>query len=268
MRKRTKLVISKKKKVFLAIGILSFLCLLSAILFVVFYNYYPIQSRVDNIKEYAKNDTDDYSTIGWLRVQGTNIDYPVIYAPRYDFGDKTDNFLWNEVKSDELLNQVTISGHNILNLSTKPLVADKNHKRFEQLMSFVYLDFVKENKYIQYTVNGKDYLYKIFSVDFTKRDNIKKFTRKNLSKVEMNQYIKQSLKDSIFEFNIDVNENDKILSLVTCTRMFGHYNNIEFRVDARLVRDGELKLNYDVEKSDNYKKVEDIMESGDNDEKA
>lgn len=50
--------------------------------------------------------------------------------------------------------------------------------------------------------------------------------------------------------------------------MFGHYNDIEFRVDARLVRDGELKLNYDVQKSDNYKKVEDIMESGDNDEKA
>ena len=125
---------------------------------------------------------------------------------------------------------------------------------------------------LQHSLNiqttGKDYLYKIFSVDFTKRDNIEKFTRQNLSKSEMNKYIKQSLEDSIFEFNIDVNENDKILSLVTCTRMFGHYNDIEFRVDARLVRDGELKFNYDVEKSDNYKKVEDIMESGDNDEKA
>ena len=42
-----------------------------------------IESRVDKVSEYAKKDSDDYTTIGWLRVQGTNIDYPVIYAPSY-----------------------------------------------------------------------------------------------------------------------------------------------------------------------------------------
>lgn len=148
----------------------------------------------------------------------------------------THDFLWNEVKSDELLNQVTVSGHNILNLSTNPLITNKNHKRFEQLMSFVYLDFVKDNKYVQYTVNGKDYLYKIFSVSFPERSDIEKFTRENLSKKEMREYLDKSIDESIFDFDIDVNEGDKILSLVTCTRMFGHYNDIEFRVDARLVR--------------------------------
>ena len=268
MKKRTRLLISKKKKVFLIVGVLSFFCLLVAILFMIFSDYYPVESRVDNIKQYAVNDTEDYTTTGWLRVQGTNIDYPVIYAPKYDFSDKTDSFLWNEVDSDKLLNQVSISGHNILNLSVHPAVADPNHTRFEQLMSFVYLDFVKDNKYVQYTFNGKDYIYKIFSVSFIDSDQILKFTRKNLNKEEMSDYIKQSLKDSIFEFDIDVNENDKILSLITCTRMFGHYNDIEFRVDARLVRDGELKTNYGVKKSNKYKEVEDVMEGGEEDAKA
>lgn len=268
MRKRTKKLISKKKKVFLLIGVLSFFCLLGAIFFLLIYDYFPVESRVDNMKEYAKNDTEDYTTIGWLRVQGTNIDYPVIYAPEYDFSGKTDNFLWNEVHSDKLLNQVSISGHNILNLSSNPAVADKNHRRFEQLMSFIYLDFVKENKYVQYTFNGKDYVYKIFSVSFEKRSDIPKFTREDFSKKEMKDYIQQSLEDSIFEFNIDVDENDKILSLITCTRMFGHYQNIEFRVDARLVRDGEIKTNYGVEKSGKYQEIEDIMEGGEENAKA
>ena len=268
MKKRSKMIIMKKKKLFLLLGILSFLCLLAAILFLLFYDYYPIESRVDNMREYAASDNDNYTTTGWLRVQGTNIDYPVIYAPGYDFSDKVDNFLWNEVSSDELLNQVTISGHNILNLSKNPLVANENHKRFEQLMSFVYLDFVKENKYVQYTFNGKDYVYKIFSVSFEKRSDIPKFTREDFSKKEMKDYIQQSLEDSIFEFNIDVDENDKILSLITCTRMFGHYQNIEFRVDARLVRDGEIKTNYGVEKSGKYQEIEDIMEGGEENAKA
>lgn len=268
MRKRTKLLISRKKKVFLIIGILSFLCLIFAISFLIFYTYYPIVSRIDEIQKYAKKDTEDYTTIGWLRVQGTNIDYPIIYAPTYDFSGMTYDFLWNEVNSEKLLNQVTISGHNILNLSSNPLVANENHKRFEQLMSFVYLDFVKDNKYVQYTANGKDYLYKIFSVSFSKRSNIEKFTRKDLTKHEMREYLKESRNKSIFNFDVGVDENDKILSLVTCTRMFGHYNDIEFKIDARLVRDGELRLNYGVEKSKNYHEIEEVMKGGENDEKV
>lgn len=268
MKKRSRLLINRKKKLFLLIGILSFFCLLAAIVFIMVYNYYPIETRIEKITEYAKKDSKDYETIGWLRVQGTNIDYPVIYAPKYDFNGKTDNFVWNEVKSDKLLNQVSISGHNIMNLSSNPLVANKNHRRFEQLMSFVYLDFVKENKYIQYTVNKTDYIYKIFAVTFTERDKIPKFTREDLSNKEMKKLIKQSLEDSIFKFDIDVDENDKILSLITCTRMFGYYNDIEFKVDARLIRKNELKLNYGVEKSDNYQEIEDIMEGRENNEEA
>ncbi len=268
MRKRTRLLILKKKKVFLIVGILSFLCLVFAIIFLLFYNYYPIESRIGRIEEYAKNDKEDYTTVGWLRVQGTNIDYPIIYAPSYDFSGMTYDFLWNEVKSDNLLNQITVSGHNILNLSSNPLVANENHKRFEQLMSFIYLDFIKDNKYIQYTANGNDYLYKIFSVAFSKKSNIKKFTREDLSREEMKEYLNQSLNDSIFEFDVDVDENDKILSLVTCTRMFGHYNDIEFKIDARLVRKGELKLNYGVNKTEKYHEIEKIMEGGENDEKV
>ena len=60
-------------------------------------------------------------------------------------------------------------------------------------MSFVYLDFVKENKYVQYTFNGRDYVYKIFSVSFEKRSDIPKFTREDFSKKEMKDYLLEFL---------------------------------------------------------------------------
>ena len=41
-----------------------------------------------------------------------------------------------------------------------------------------------------------------------------------------------------------------------------------FRVDARLVRDGELKTNYGVKKTDKYKEIDDIMKGGENNDKA
>lgn len=258
----------KQRTVLLFVGGVALLCLVGAIFFYLMHDYYSVESRVEKMKEYAKKDTENYSTVGWLRVQGTNIDYPVIYAPGYDFSSKTDDFLWTEANEDKLLNKVSISGHNILNLSANPLVANKNHKRFEQLMSFLYYDFVKENKYIQYTFQGKEYVYKIFSVSFADFDELDLFATKDYSKKELNKYIQQSLKESFFKFDIDVNSSDKIISLDTCTRMFGSNSNKQFRVDARLVRDNELKTNYSVSKKSNYKEILDIMEGGEENEKA
>ncbi len=264
-------MIAHKKKIFLLVGILSFLCLIGAIIFIINYDYYPIDSRIDEMEKYSKeNDNEHYETNGWIRVQGTNIDYPVLYAPRYKLDSKTDDFAWNEVNPDHLLNKMTINGHNILNLSIRPLVADPTHSRFEQLLSFVYLQFVEENKYIQFTYDGEDYLYKIFSVSIPVHGETNAFLEDDLSKDELNNYIEQSLEDSIFKFNIDVNENDKILSLLTCTRMYDTISTdrYDFRVDARLVRKGELTTNYGVKKSGKYKKIDEIMKGGEEDDEA
>lgn len=258
----------KQKTALLFTGLLTVLCLIGAIFFYLMSDYYQVENRVEHLKKYAKNDTDEYSTVGWLRVQGTNIDYPVIYAPDYDFNSKTDDFVWNEVDTNKLLNKVTVSGHNILNLSSNPVMTDSSHKRFEQLMSFVYYDFVKDNKYIQYTFNGKEYLYKIFSVSFVEEDKLDLFVREDYSKKKMDEYIKQSLKDSFFKFDIDVNNSDKIISLITCTRMYGYGSDKQFRVDARLVRKDELKTNYNVSEKSNYKEILDIMKGGEENEKA
>lgn len=259
-KKMTKMV--KKSVVILVTAVL---CLLILGGFLIYYlinenKYYEIESRVDNVAKEVKKDKEGYKTVGWIKVQGTNIDYRVLYAPGFDFTLDMDSFAWTDADFKELNNLVFIQGHNVLNLSTTPLVANEYHGRFEQLMSYTYLDFVKINKYIQYTFNGEDYLYKIFAVSYPYTADLDFPNKKKYSKKKLEKYIKEAKESSIFDFDINVNGNDKIISLVTCTRMFGR--SYSFKVDARLVRKYEAINNYDVKKTKEYSKVEEKMEGG------
>ena len=91
---------------------------------------YKIEDRTNNIKEEQKNDTEMYNTIGWLRVQGTNIDSQVIhYSNKYDDSFINKNYVWNLSDSKELENRTIIIGHNLLNLSATPGVNKKIYTR-------------------------------------------------------------------------------------------------------------------------------------------
>ena len=79
-------------------------------------------------------------------------------------------------------------------------MASDDSVRFESLMSFIYLDFVKDNKFIQYTYNGKDYVYEVYAVSFPEYGDTDVFVEENFTKEEMKEYIEQSLEDSIFKF--------------------------------------------------------------------
>lgn len=230
---------------------------------------YKIDSKVKDIEKEKKIDKKGYETIGWLKVQGTNIDAPIVSyedAEAFDSIDKN-NFLWNQNDNEKFYNQVTIMGHNILNLSKNPEIGLDYFSRFDDLMGFVYEDFITENKYIQYTVNGENYLYKIFGVFFEKRYNLDLISEENYSKETMNTYITQVKEKSIYDFDIEVDENDSVIKLVTCTRFFGVGNSMQFVVTGRLLRENEKVENYDVTTNENYKEIEDIMKGDEQDEK-
>lgn len=222
-------------------------------------------SRTDDIVAKAKKDEEGVKTIAWVRVQGTNIDYPVIYAPNSDLSYMIEDFAWTEDEYKKLSDIVRLYGHNIKNLSANPEVGNPNHNRFEQLMSYTYYNFVKDNQFIQYTINGKDYIYRIYSVAYQEKTYLDIFSQ--YSSKNKNKLIKRSLKNSIYDFNVDVNNDDKLITLSTCTRMFAS-EDIDFVVTGRLLRPGEkTKLNK-VKKTDNYKEVEKIMEGGDSNDEA
>lgn len=227
--------------------------------------FYKVKERTENITKYNKTH-EQTKAIAWIRVQGTNIDYPVIYSDgTVDISTITDDFTWMLDDANKITNKIFILGHNIRNVSSKPLITDKNHTRFEQLPSFMYLDFAEKNKYIQYTIDGKDYLYKIFSVSIVE-DKELSYKSSDLDKNDLKEYINKSLKESYYDFDVDVDENDNIITLATCTRFYGATSKYTYKIDARMVRDKEKVENYKVKENNNYKAIKKIMEGGDENE--
>lgn len=186
---------------------------------------------------------------GWLKVEGTDIDYPVIqssvFEPNY-------LYVWKNTDSNKIEDSLEIYGHNILNVSSKPLIKEESHTGFEQLAAFIYYEVAKDNQFIQYTVGGKDYVYKIYAVTFGDINEDHTFN----SIKEKKEYIENVKKNSLFTYNLDVDENDKLITLKTCTRMFGGEKaNIQIKVEGRLERKKESRKHYKVKISKNYDKI-------------
>ena len=256
----------KKNK---AVKIVIILLLFAIVGFVIWYKFsehYSISDRSEKIKKEAAKG--EYPVIGWVRVQGTNIDYPVIYAldgtVDIDNIDPEYSFAWKNYYDLDKLNRKVLLGHNIRNVSSHPLINEKTFNNFENLPSFLYYDFVKDNKYIQYTdEKGNNYLYKIYAVYL--QDGQDNNGLEEMNKKEMKKYIKNGLKKSYFEFDIDVNEKDKLMTLTTCTRFYDS-TNYSLVIDARMVRKDEKIKNYKVTKKSTYNKIEKYLEGDDKDE--
>lgn len=214
-------------------------------------SFYRIDSRVVNIEKESKRTKRDI--IGWIKVQGTDIDYPVLYNNKSgDLKSINYNYTWTNNNSKELHNNIVIFGHNIRNVSNQPLITNKAHQRFEQLPSFLYYDFSKKNQYIQYTLNGKDYLYQIFSVAIVE-DKYIDYTGEKLNKNTFEKVVAGAKYDSYFNYNVKITKDDKIISLVTCTRFYGGLG-YDFKIVAKLV-DKKIGIPTKVTEKNNYKNI-------------
>ncbi len=209
-------------------------------------NYYSPESRQEQVRSTIIEDSE---TLGWINVQGTDIDYPVVYETAQVYIGLKD-YLWLSNRYIEGNNRIPIYGHNVKNVSSKPLVKGEDHVRFEQLLSFVYYDFAKENLYIQYSQNGKDELYKIYAIGFYDKYDDEGYSLED--KEEVKEYIKEVKENSIYDYEVNVKEDDLLISLITCTRFFGPSEKTSFKIDARKVRTNEKINKYGVQKNKNY----------------
>ena len=253
--------------------------LTASVVFILFIAYFGISSMLSQRDFYArsrtsilekrqKNNKDDKKTVGWIRVQGTNIDYPVLYAPDYDFLYETEDFAWTEADFEKLNNIVYISGHNIKNMSKKPLITNKKHGRFEQLMSFTYYDFAKDNQFIQYTFGKENYVYQMFAIAYIEGSDLDLYNKNEYSRGDISELIKDVREQSIYDYDIDLREDDKIISLDTCTNMFGDSDNTHFVIFGRLLREDEKANFVKVKTTKQYEFIKDQMKGGDANDEA
>ena len=205
---------------------------------------------VSVMKKFNLARADNKNIVGWIKINNTNIDYAVNLGSLIN-NNLSDDTIWTNDTLSNGKNRKVIFGHNLLNVSSRPLVNDKRLSRFEPLMSYVYQDFTEEHLYIQYVdIDSEESLYKIYAVSFyeTNDDLGESYTNKE----DINNYIKTVKSNSIYDFGVDVNYKDDLITLSTCTRFFGVKGPTHFKIDARRVRKNEKIEKYSVKKSCNY----------------
>lgn len=170
-------------------------------------------------------------TIGWIQVNGTNINYPFVQTTNNDYYlnhsfDKSYNgggWVFLDYRNDLSKSEknTIIYGHGRQNQTIFGTL--KNTLKNEWLEN-------KDNHIIKLSTKYENTLWQIFSVYRipTTNDYIR---TKFLSDTDFKNFANKILERSIYDFNTTINETDQILTLSTC------YNNDDkIVIHAKLIK--------------------------------
>lgn len=238
MSKHTKK--NKVNKIIAIVTMIILICSISYILISKYINYKKLKEQqeiLDKIKineeEITEKTTErmlqlkelqkeNYDIVGWLEIEKTSINYPVLQTNNNDyylthtykkenskngsiFLDKDYNFL---LPSSNLL----IYGHN-----------NKNEKMFEELLNYENEEYYKEHPNIRLTTEEWDSTFEIIAV-FKSRVYYKDETNvfryyyfiNAENEEEYNYYIEQCKKASLYNIEKTAKYGDQLLTLSTC----------------------------------------------------
>lgn len=153
----------------------------------------------------------------WIKVENTNIDYPVAqgkdndYYINHDF-NKNENIsgaIFLDYRNNFINDLNTIVyGHHM-----------RNETMFNNLVKFKDSNFFNEDNKIKIIYDGKELEYKVFSVYVIDDKNNYLITNFNNSN-EYNNYIKEIRDRSLYKNDVEVTDKDKIITLSTCSFEF------------------------------------------------
>ena len=166
-----------------------------------------------NLNYYISKNNE---TVGWIQVNGTNINYPIVqhednnFYLEHDFYKRKTNIGWifADYRNDmeNLNNNTIIYGHNLVNrtmFGSIPYMLNKkwfNHKN---------------NQYIKLSTKTSNSIWQIFSV--YKITPTTDYLQSVFNSIDNYQNFLNTLKNrSIKNFNVDLNYTDKIITLSTC----------------------------------------------------
>lgn len=226
------------------------------------YPYTSVKAAITKAKETNKD------VKGWLIVPGTNINAPILQGAtskdfRYYYNDRDwtgkqypNNNYKNFADTAEYLDyrsvvgdtwsatsrNTVIYGHNWTNLAKGGKVdvgTSNSHLMMGQLPSYTDINFAKKNPYIYYSTDKNEGVWKVFCVAYVETSLDFPYNSPNPTKEAFTTLVSEWKDRSMYDFGVDVNENDRILTLSTCTRRYDVGDDQRFVVVARLLRDGE-----------------------------
>ena len=155
---------------------------------------------------YNKKNMD---TVAWIKVEGTDIDYPVVQSKNNDYYlnhsfDKSSNgagwvFADYKNKFDGTDKNIVVYGHN-----------RRDGSMFSSLKNILNVEWYNndDNKYVTFITDTEFSIYQTENEDY--------YIKTSFSENEFYSFLQTIKNRSIKNFNVDVNENDSILTLSTC----------------------------------------------------
>ena len=160
--------------------------------------------------------------IGWLEIEGTNINYPVLQASDNDYY-LTHNYKKEKSSTGSIFLD---KDFDLINGSSNYLIyghRSKSGLMFEDLMKYAKEDFYKEHTKVKFTTNKDDSLYEILSVFYSRvyyksEKNVFRyyyFVNAN-NEQEYNDFVNNAKKVSLYDTGVTANYGEQLLTLSTC----------------------------------------------------
>ncbi len=166
-----------------------------------------------NLNDLKKINSD---TIAYLKVESTNINYPVVQTNNNEYYL---SHSFNKNKSQEGWIFLDYR-NNINNLDKNTIIYGHNRltgTMFGTLKNLLKSSYQKNNNhYIYLTTENNNYVFEVFSTYITNNESyyLKTIFQNDNDYLDFLNTLKSR---STYNFNIDLNSNDKIITLSTCS---------------------------------------------------
>ena len=182
-----------------------------------------INQQTERILKVQKLQEENSDIVGWLEIEGTSINYPVLQGTDNEYY-MTHNYKKQKSKNGSIFltkdydwsipsSNLLIYGHNL-----------NNGTMFQELLKYEKEEFYKEHPIIRFTTNKEDAEYEIISV-FKSRVYYK--TEKNVfryyffvnanSEAEYNEFVQNAKKASLYDIDKTAKFGDQLITLSTCS---------------------------------------------------
>ena len=177
-----------------------------------YWDYMNVPFMNVNFDELLNKNSD---TVGWLKVDGTKVNYPVVQTKDNDYYlhhafNKSDNnggWIFADYRDDfvEFGKNTIIYGHNM-----------NNKTMFGSISQMLNNSYLRNSSdyYIKISTPTCNTVWKLFSIYIVEPEVY--YLKTNFKTYPFEDFINELKNRSVYDFGIDVSTDDKILTLSTC----------------------------------------------------
>lgn len=175
------------------------------------------------LSEYKELYEDNKNLYGWIKIEDTVINYPVMFTP-----DKPSYYLHHDWEGKESVSGIPFVDERTVEGETENVIIYghnmKNRTMFGSLREYKDKTYYQKHKYIQFDTIHKKAEYEIIAVykaiayyDEEPEDEYLFYYHQELdTKKEFNEYIRNAKNNSYFDTGVTATYGDSLITLSTC----------------------------------------------------